>query len=127
MKTNLIIALWLAATCSTSASDPARFWAAAKPARRSAWVVTEQGTPIAPAASAPAAKSCPCSPECVCGCNQGKPCTCGHAAGAAEVPPANFPPSFVPAEGVRWDRLPAQQFNNWYPGVRSGFSRSSGC
>jgi hypothetical protein len=25
----------------------------------------------------PAVKSCPCSPECVCGCNEGEPCDCG--------------------------------------------------
>lgn len=29
-----------------------------------------------PAAAAPKAKTCPCSPECTCGCNQGYPCEC---------------------------------------------------
>lgn len=59
------------------------------------------------------AKACPCSPECVCGCNQGKPCACGNGQAAPATLPA---PLMESVPDVRPDRLPPVQFNNWYPG-----------
>ena len=33
----------------------------------------------AQAEAAPVAKTCNCGPDCTCGCQEGKPCTCGEA------------------------------------------------
>lgn len=33
-------------------------------------------------------KSCQCSSQCVCGCNEGKPCQCGKAQAAPAYQPA---------------------------------------
>lgn len=45
--------------------------------------------PQAPAGFVPA-KACSCSPECVCGCNQGQPCRCGNAANAVAYAPTSY-------------------------------------
>jgi hypothetical protein len=39
--------------------------------------------------TAPAHKTCPCSPACACGCNSGLPCRCGN-------PPVSPPPAAAP-------------------------------
>lgn len=40
-----------------------------KPKPRAVWVVRKTTKDFLQ-------KTCPCSPACVCGCNEGKPCTC---------------------------------------------------
>lgn len=57
---------------------------------------------------AKAAKSCPCSPACECGCNEGKPCRCGEPVEARPAPASYRPaPAYYRAEpAVRFAPAP---------------------
>lgn len=49
-----------------------------------------------------AGANCPCSAACVCGCNDGKPCTCGNAA----TPKSNTP---FPVAGIDFTKISSKQ------------------
>jgi hypothetical protein len=62
--------------------------------------------PQEPAEPAKRPKACLCSPQCVCGCNEGRECQCVHASPAPVFRPAlpgpapsRFIPSFRPSFG----------------------------
>lgn len=59
------------------------------------WKITDRiPTPdVKPAPPpAPVVKSCPCSPLCVCGCQDGKPCTCPASVPTIQAPPVGLSP-----------------------------------
>ena len=81
-----------------------------------------QAPPVRPDPVSPVVKTCPCSGACVCGCNDGKSCTCGNVSTKPRRP-AQAPeaPAFrdIP---VRWESVPG-----FRPEMRSRVRSSGNC
>lgn len=95
-------------------------WAEVRESRE-VWVVSTAA--VAPTTKAKRGKSCPCSPACTCGCNEGQPCTCGNPTTGRGLMRSEFIPAMMPT--YSYPATPA--FSGWSGGFGGGGSMRGGC